>query len=348
MARRFRLGLVAAVAIIAIIVTAACGGEGATRSGPTAADGMRVASFDFAESVLLAEIFAQVIESTGTPVIRVGSVGPREIMAPALELDHIDLVPEYLGTALQYAGARDGNSDTASALADLNARLSARGLTALAASPAEDKNVFVVTRDFAVRESLVEISDLGGLSPRLRFGGPPECQERALCLAGLETVYGLRFAEFVPQRSLRFTAEALRRGEIDVGVMFSTAATLIADDLVELVDDRAMQPAENIVPIVRTDALVRWGPEVTAALNAASSALTTLELRVLNLQVANDHPVVDMARDWLVAHGLVDPPGPSLGTPVALHPALVGGRTGALNRVIPRHIVTELTSKNLI
>lgn len=303
MVRRFGLGIVAVVATFGAV---ACGSDGETRSGPSAADGMRVASFDFAESVLLAELFAQVIESTGTPVVRVGSVGPREIIAPALELDRIDLVPEYLGTALQYAGAPVPNPDTASALADLDARLSARGLSALAASPAEDKNVFVVTEELALSESLVSISDLAGLAPQLRFGGPPECQERLLCLAGLESVYGLQFAEFVPQRSLRFTAEALRREEIEVGVMFSTAATLIADDLVELVDDRAMQPAENIVPVVRADALERWGPEVAAALDAMSAELTTLELRALNMHISNDRPVEAMARDWLAAHGLID------------------------------------------
>ena len=274
-------------------------------AGPVAADGMRIASFDFAESVLLAEIFAQVIESTGTPVVRVGTVGPREIIAPALELGHIDVVPEYLGTALQYVGAAETDPDTASALAELDARLVERGLTALDAAPAEDKNVFVVTRELATAESLVKISDLVGLAPRLRFGGPPECQDRMLCVAGLEAVYGLQFAEFVPQRSLRFTAEALQRKEIEVGLMFSTAAQMLTNELVELVDDRGMQPAENIVPVARIDALQRWGSDVEDALNAMSEQLTTLELRVLNQQVADGQPVEDAARRWLVAHDLL-------------------------------------------
>ena len=299
-----RLGPVL-VAFAVVASVAACGGDDSGSSGPSAGDGMRVASFDFAESVLLAEMYAQVIESTGTPVVRVGTVGPREIIAPALELGHIDVVPEYLGTALNYVGATEPDPDTESALADLDDRLSELGLTALDAAPAEDKNVFVVTKEFAAAESLETISDLGDLAPSLRFGGPPECQDRALCLAGLETVYGLQFAEFVPQRSLRFTDEALRRGEIDVGLLFSTSAPLLMTDLVELVDDLEMQPAENVVPVMRIDALERWGPDVAVALNDLSARLTTLELRILNVQVADGNPVADTARSWLEAHDVV-------------------------------------------
>jgi osmoprotectant transport system substrate-binding protein len=301
-----RLGLTT-LAAIAVVASSACGGDNTTAPPPEPADGIRVASFDFAESVLLAEMYAQVIESTGAPVVRLGAVGPREIIAPALEQDRIDLVPEYLGTARQYAGASEPDPETASALADLDDRLAERGLTALEAAPAEDKNVFAVTAEFAEQAGLETISDLAPLAAELRFGGTPECPDRPLCLAGLEDVYGLQFAEFVPQRSLKFTAEALRREEISVGLMFSTAAALVTFDLVVLEDDRLMQPAENIVPVIRADALARWGPDVAEALNAMSRELTTRELRILNVQVGNDVPVETVAREWLTSQRLLDP-----------------------------------------
>lgn len=284
-----------------MVALAGCGGGTEQTVAPEAADGMRVASFDFAESVLLAEMYAQVIESTGVPVVRLGAIGPREIIAPGLELGHIDLVPEYLGTALQYAGAPEPDPDTDSALANLDERLSQRGLTALDAAEAQDKNVFAVTSELAEQYGLEGVSHLAPLASQMRFGGTPECPDRPLCLAGLESVYGLHFAEFVSQRSLRFTAEALRRQEIDVGLMFSTASEVVAFDLVVLIDDRMMQPAENIVPVVRTDALERWGPEVAAALNAFSAQLTTRELRFLNVLVDNEGSVEDVAREWLTS-----------------------------------------------
>lgn len=300
MTRRFRRGLVTAV-----VTLVGCGGGSGPSAVPEPVDGIRIASFDFAESVLLAELYAQIIESTGIPVVRLGAIGPREIIAPALESGHIDLVPEYLGTALQFAGAARPDPDTDSALADLEQRLARRGLTALDAAAAQDQNVFAVTSELAERYGLEDISHLAPLASQLRFGGTPECPDRPLCLAGLESVYGLRFAEFVPQRSLAFTAEALRRKEIDVGLMFSTASALVAFDLVVLRDDRMMQPAENVVPVVRVDALDRWGPDVADRLNALAARLTTVELRILNVRVDNEESVERVARDWLTTKQLL-------------------------------------------
>jgi osmoprotectant transport system substrate-binding protein len=287
------------IAVGLVLAGGACGDDADTPSGPQAEDGMRVASFDFAESVLLAEMYAQVIESTGVPVVRLGAVGPREIVSPAMVVDRIDLVPEYLGTALQYAGSTRPEPDTELARTVLNSRLADTDLMVLQATPAEDKNVFAVTASAAREEGLQAISDLSGLADAKVFGGPAECPDRPLCLAGLESVYGLRFAEFSPQRSLAFTAEALRRGEIDVGLLFSTAAELEDPALAVLEDDMLMQPAENIVPLVRTEALDRWGPEVARAVDDLSARLTTDVLRRLNRDVADGAPVEMIARNWL-------------------------------------------------
>lgn len=292
-------------ALGAALLLTGCNDSSEPRAEETAPAGLRIASFDFDESVLLAEMYAQVVEATGVPVVRLGPIGPREILAPAVELDHVDVVPEYLGTALEFRAASEPNPDTESARVDLNARLARRGLTTLEPSPAEDKNVIVVTTETAERHDLEAISDLAPVAEGLRFGGPPECRQRSLCLLGLRTVYGLSFAEFVPQRSLVFTAEALRRGQIDVGLMFSTAPDLEATDLVVLTDDQALQPAENIIPVVRIDALDRWGPEVAAALNRLSRELTTGQLRILNLQVGNGVAVEQVAGDWLTQKGLL-------------------------------------------
>lgn len=297
---------VTVILAVALLLSAACGRHTDERTGPTAEDGLRIASFDFAESELLAELYAQLVETAGVPVVRLGAIGPREIIAPALELDRVDLVPEYLGTALQHAGADETNPDAASGRSELDDRLADRGLTVLSTAAAEDKNVFVVTTETAEAGGLERISDLTTIAATQRFGGPAECRDRSLCLLGLQEVYGLAFAEFVPQRSLDFTAEALRRNEIQVGLMFSTAAQLDAGDLVELVDDLELQPAENIVPVVRTDALERWGPDLGPRLDELAVHLTTSELRSLNARVADGDPVDVVAHDWLTNLGLLD------------------------------------------
>ena len=290
----------------AAVVVAACGGGDDRVDGPSATDGVRIASFDFPESLLLAELYAQLIESTGTPVVRLGEIGPREIVAPALEAGQIDLVPEYLGTALRRFGGIEPPDDTDEAVAALDRVLRPRGLSALAAARAQDQNVFAVTREWADREGVETVSDLAPFAATMRIGGPPECADRRLCLVGLADVYGLEFAEFVAQPSLEFTAEALERGEIGVGVLFSTAPALLTFGLIALEDDGGLQPAENVVPVVRVDALDRWGPEFAVALDRLVDPLSTTELRTLNARVSNEEAVEAVARDWLTSQQLLD------------------------------------------
>lgn len=292
-------------ACAAVVLVAGCGRGDESTGAPDEA-GVRVAGFDFAESELLAELYTQALESESVPVTRLGQVGPREIVAPAMELGHIDVVAEYLGTALQYAGSTEPNPESRSAFEDLKTRLAPKGLVAVALSRAEDSNAVVVMAKVADAGGFETISDLRSVADGWKFGGPAECPDRPLCLVGLEEVYHLRFAEFVPQRSLAFTAEALRRGEIDAGLMFTSAAELEATDLVELTDDFQLQPAENIVPVVRSEVVDRWGSSVTDPLAAVSAALTTDELRAMNVRVAKGDPVAEVASDWLMQHELLD------------------------------------------
>ena len=84
MTRRRALSCIATIALLAV---ASCGGGDDDSQAPTPDAGIRVASFDFAESALLAEMYAQVIESRDVPVVRLGAIGPREIVAPALRID---------------------------------------------------------------------------------------------------------------------------------------------------------------------------------------------------------------------------------------------------------------------
>lgn len=285
------------VLALGVLLASAC--AGADDGGEVADPGaVRIGAFDFAESELLAELYAQVLEANGVPVDRFGVVGPREIVAPALQVGELDLVPEYLGTAAAHYGAESTDLD------GLRAALDATGLIALEPADARNVNVFVVTQSTAEQFGLTRLSDLAEHAPSLRFGGPVECPERPLCLIGLRDTYGAEFAEFVPQRSLARTADALQRDEIGVGLLFSTSAVLADGPFVPLEDDRALQPAENVVPVIRRSTLERWAPETGAALDGLSARLTTDELREMNRRVEDDEPIAAVAAEWLAREGL--------------------------------------------
>jgi osmoprotectant transport system substrate-binding protein len=94
--------------------------------------------------------------------------------------------------------------------------------------------------------------------------------------------------------------EALVAGQIQVGLLETTDARLGHDPVVLLADDRSLQPHENVVPLVRSAVLGRWGDRLRTALDAVSSRLTTADLVRLNRAVEVDGltPAAAAARWW--------------------------------------------------
>jgi osmoprotectant transport system substrate-binding protein len=85
----------------------------------------------------------------------------------------------------------------------------------------------------------------------------------------------------------------------------TTDPNLIGTDLVQLEDDRRLQPAENVVPVLRREVLDAYGPPLVRLCNAVSAQLTTTELTRLNLQVADGQPAAEAASAWLRAHTII-------------------------------------------
>jgi osmoprotectant transport system substrate-binding protein len=294
------------------VACAACttGGSPGSRPaahGPSAA--ITVGSFNFPESVLLAYLYADVLAGKGYPVRVLPDLGTRELVDPALMADLIQLVPEYTGSALEFvslgqvrATASIGATSTA-----LATSMAGRGLVTGRPAAAQDGNAIVVTATTAARYRLRTISDLARVAPRLAFGGPPECVERADCLPGLRLVYGLRFREFVPlDADGPLTRQALAAGDIGVALLFTSDPTIAAQHLVVLADDRGLQPAENVVPVLWRATVSRYGPALLDALNAVSARLSTAVLASLDAQVQLDGRAPQaVAAAWLRTGGLV-------------------------------------------
>jgi osmoprotectant transport system substrate-binding protein len=295
------------LATIAVIATACAGGASAPPPDATLRDdAITIGSFNFGESVLLAELYAQALEARGITVVRELNLGPRELVEPALEKGLVELVPEYAGSLLRFLVGDSAATSPEQTHEELQDALERRGLAALDPAPAQDQNGFAVTRELADRLRLDSLSDLAG-TDGLVLGGPPECPQRPLCEPGLEGTYGISFASFVPlDQSGPLTSDALLRGVADVALMFTSSAEIVRHGFVLLADDRHLQPADNVVPVVQAPVLDRFGPDLAETLNAVSAGLTTEELRSMNAEIEVDgrEPRV-VAYRWLVAHGLI-------------------------------------------
>ena len=266
-----------------------------------------VGSFNFAESEVLAEVYSQALEGGGFRVVRAFDLGPREFVAPALARGLLELVPEYAGTSLLFSslGSQIATSNARETRNSLVRTLAKRHITALAPAPAPDANTFVVTAATADRDGLQTLSDVARVASKLTFGGPPECPSRPQCLAGLERVYRLKFKKFVRlDTGGPVTRQALKDGYVDMALLFTTDPAIERDGLVELFDDRRLQPSENVIPLVRTEIVDRFGPQMVRLIDAVSARLTTAALSDLNAQVESGKTEAAVAAGWLEAENL--------------------------------------------
>jgi osmoprotectant transport system substrate-binding protein len=315
-----RRGIVRVAGLLLGLACMSCTAQYSPRVAPPAASStsavITVGSFNFPESALLAYLYAGALSARGYPVRVLPELGSRELVDPAIMTGLIQMVPEYSGSALEFVslGRVRASASVAITATTLQRWMGARGLVVARPAAAQDANAIVVTAATAARYRLHTVSDLTAVAPALIFGGPPECPERPYCLPGLRRAYGLRFRAFVGlDAGGPLTRQALLAGDIDVAVLFTTDPAIRERHLVVLADNRGLQPAENVVPVLRRGTAERYGTGLVAALNSVSARLSPAALTALNAQVELDGRVPRaVAQRWLRDQGLARTgPGPS-------------------------------------
>ena len=157
-----------------------------TRLPVGAQDAIKVGSKDFPESIIIGEIYAQLLENAGLKVERKLNLGGTVIAQAALLAGDLDLYPEYTGTGLLVvlgealadvpglggtptagtAVASPTASDPSTAVYDyVKQRYQEEyNLVWLDQTPMNDTQALAVTRAFAEEHSLTTISDLVALA----------------------------------------------------------------------------------------------------------------------------------------------------------------------------------------
>lgn len=309
-----RIIRIPALVFVVVLLLAGCASGGGDPlqegGGETAAEGggdstIVVGSFDFTESIVLAHLYAQVLQDAGATTAVRPNLGARDIVFPSLESGEIDLIAEYTGALNSYLTQQEEPDDT-----DVDALVASieenlpDGLTLLEPSQAEDQDALAVTQETADRYGLTTVSDLAPVAGELVAGGPPEEETRRAGLSGLREVYGIEFREFRPlDAGGPLTTEALNSGQIQVGRVFTTQSAIQTNDWVVLEDDKGLIPSEAIVPLIREEAAT---PEVTEALNTLSQTLTTEDMIEMNGRVDEDQEDPEIvAQEYLEEAGLI-------------------------------------------
>jgi osmoprotectant transport system substrate-binding protein len=159
----------------------------------------------------------------------------------------------------------------------------------------------------------------GSVASTLVLGGPPECPTRPYCEKGLKDTYGLTFKSF---KSLDaggpLTVAALDQDKIQVATLFTTSGVIASKGWVLLQDDKKLQPADNVTPVLRNELVTAYGKKMRDLVDAVSAKITTEVLTDLNKQTDIDQKDPDdVAMAWLESENLIP----------ASKPAAVSGPT---------------------
>jgi osmoprotectant transport system substrate-binding protein len=299
----------AAVALVASAALLAGCGSSDDNSDPldskADSDSVVVGSNNFAESILIADIYGEALKAKGVKVTYKPNIGSRETTYGLLKNGSITVLPEYNGALLAYLDSKAAPKTVAATTAAINAKLNSK-LELLDPAAAQDKDSVTLNATTAKKYNLTEkssIADLKDIAKDLSIGASPEFQTRQQGLLGLKSVYGLEFKSFKAlDAGGPLTQAALKKNTVQAADIFTTDPTIESEKFVVLQDPENLFGFENVQPLVYKSGLSQAGAD---ALNAVSAKLDTAALLDMDSQVQLDNKdPLDVAKAWLKSVGL--------------------------------------------
>ena len=242
---------------------------------------------NFTEQQLIAEMTAQLLKAKGYSVdmrTGMGSVPLRQ----AQEAGQIDVYWEYTGTSLITYNKVTDKLDAAQTYAKVKELDAAKGLVWLNPSKANNTYALAMRKPDAASKGIRSISDLaekvkGGQG--LTFACNAEFYARPDGLGPLQKIYGFEFSrDNIIRMDTGLVYQALRDGQVDVGLVFATDGRIPAFDFVVLTDDKSYFPDYAMTPVVRKAALDRH-PKLADVLNELSARLDDQIMAKLNASI---------------------------------------------------------------
>lgn len=277
----------AARAVIVAALAAAlvgCGGSGGSSSSN--GGGVPVITLgtkNFTEQYVLGELYRQTLQKHGFDVRLKSDIGSSEIIDKALTAGSLDMYPEYTGTLLaEIAGDTRRPPSAMATYARAKAFEEKRGFTLLEPTPFSDSNALAVLPSYAAAHRLRSIEDLKRV-PSAVIGALPEFRTRFEGSVGLRSVYGITPQVMPLQFGGRYPS--LDKHRVDVLAVFTTEGQMLSGSYRVLGDPRRLFAFQNLAPVIRADLVKKYGPRLTAPINALSRRLTTAAMRSMNAAV---------------------------------------------------------------
>ncbi|HEY9713230.1 MAG TPA: glycine betaine ABC transporter substrate-binding protein [Chroococcales cyanobacterium] len=277
------------LAILAVAMFTTFGGMAAH-----AKDCLVIGSKRFTESYILSEIITELARTVGeAPVVHRQGLGTTSIVFAALKQGSIEIYPEYTNTISQNLLKDNLPAD----LDSLNERLQPLGLSVGVPLGFNDTFAIEMYDNKAKDLNIKTISDLAK-HPELRLGLTHEFLKRPDGWNGLKLAYNLPFKD--PQGfDHELAYQALKDGDIDVVIGYSTDAKIVIYKLRVLEDDKSYFPQYLPVLLYRTDVPQKY-PEIWRALQKLKGTISDQEMIDMNVERDLHHQKAEtIAADFL-------------------------------------------------
>ena len=263
---------------------------------PATTNRVVVGSKDFTESVILAEILAQMLEKEGVAVERQFELGGN-IPHESLLAGQIDVYPEYTGTAYTAILKHPPLTDPQAVLDQTASEYRDRFGLELSPPLGFANDFAILVRGQVARErGLRTISDAVPISRGWQAGFGQDFMSRADGYPGFAKAYGFDFTRQPREMDLSLTYRALQSGELDIIAGNSTDGLISALDLFQLEDDRRYFPPYQAVFIARRERI----DVLMKAFERLRNAISTDDMRRLNYEVdGNKTAPAEVASEWI-------------------------------------------------
>lgn len=260
---------------------------------------IKVGSKDFTENLIVAELYALVLEDEGYKVERLPNISG-SLIHQSLISNEIDLYPEYTGTGLLSILGQPLETDPQKVYQTVKDAYKEKfQVTWLNYSKANDGQGLVIRTDIAEKLGITSISELQKHAAELRFASQGEFDQRDDGIPGLTKTYGVFNwkSSKVYDNSLKYSV--LENDEADVTPAYTTEGQLVNKAKFTLLkDDKQFWPPYNLAPVVR-DQVLKDNPKLAEVLNKVSASLDTETITKLNARVDVDgENYSSVARDF--------------------------------------------------
>lgn len=267
-----------------------------------------IAALTYTENKLLAHMMKDLIEQETDLKVEVkGDIATSPIILEGMQKEDIDIAIQYTGTSISSFTDIENPQDSDATLAQAKEFFGGDqfNFAVLDKFGFANTYAFTVTGALAKEHGYEKVSDLKDDAGNYKAGFDTAWLERENDgYPAFKKVYGIEFGNTNPME-IGLVYDAVKNGEMDVVLAYSTDPRIVSYNLQLLEDDLNFFPPYDAVPFIRQEILDEY-PEIEAAIQPLLGAFDEQKIAGLSGKVDNDgEEIENVAKQYLEDEGLL-------------------------------------------